>query len=133
MRKICFLFLVCAAFTSGALSSQAGEQRRYRSSAKEFNRRDPVAEATENFRKREIYIFSAMGVGQYFPGLKDDRLAMRIAKKYGERPLGGTSDFIESDAHLHYVQAATKFASAYNLQIVKLLQEKRRRWPWQRN
>lgn len=105
----------------------SGEKRSYRSSAAEFSRRDPIAEASENFRNGEIYIFYAMGFGKYYPGLKDVRLAERLEKKYGARALGGTSDAVENEDHLAYIQAVTKFAAAYNLQTVKLLGEKRRK------
>ncbi len=39
-----------------------------------------------------------MGYAKYYPGL-DPHEGLRLEKKYGERPVKGTSDAIEGKAH----------------------------------
>lgn len=123
-KIICFTILIFLLTTRATLSAESA--RSYLAKAAEYQRRDPFAEAQENFRKGDIYIFSAMGVGRYFPGIEDHRIAERIEKKYGVKCLGGTSDAVKSKAHLAYMEAATKFASAYNKQTVMLITGKDR-------
>lgn len=85
-----------------------------------FETRDPVVDATKNHEGRTVYIFDAMGVGHYYPGLDYD-VAEKLAKKYAVKHLPATSDVIESDLHRRYMEAATGYAEKYNQTTVKLL------------
>ncbi len=126
MRNALRLTLLLVLFVAGTLSVRAGERRNFRSLAAEYERRDPIAEAKANFGKGEIYVFAAMGFGRYYPGVESE-VGERVEKTYGVKYLGSTSDAVESKAHLAYMQAAKKFASAYNREIVNLLSEKQKR------
>ena len=79
-----------------------------------------MIEAESDYRAHDYKIYSAMGVGHYYPGLNPD-IGRRIAKEHGEKMLSGTSDALESSSHANYVGAATGFASAYNKRKASLI------------
>ena len=102
------------------LSFSACSINRYDRQATEFRQRSPVTEAESDFRAHDYRIYSAMGVGHYFPGL-DLEVGRRIAREHGEIMLSGTSDALDSRSHANYVWAATGFASTYNRRKASLI------------
>jgi hypothetical protein len=102
------------------LSFSACSINRYDRQATEFRQRSPVTEAESDYRAHDYRIYSAMGVGHYFPGL-DLEVGRRIAREHGEIMLSGTSDALESRSHANYVGAATGFASTYNRRKASLI------------
>ncbi len=79
-----------------------------------------MSEAESDYRAHNYKIYSAMGVGHYYPGLDPD-VGERIAREHGEMMLSGTSDALEGRSHANYVFAATGFASDYNKQKASLI------------
>jgi hypothetical protein len=102
------------------LSFSACSLGKYDRQAAEFRQRSPITEAESDYRADDYRIYSAMGVGRYFPGLEYE-VGSRIAKKYGEIMLPGTSDALESRSHANYVGVATEFASTYNKRKASLI------------
>lgn len=98
---------------------------KYDRQAAEFHQRSPIAEAESDYRAHDYRIYSAMGVGHYFPGLDHD-VGSRMAREHGEIMLSGTSDALESRSHANYVGAATGFASAYNKRKASLIERSAR-------
>lgn len=92
----------------------------YNRQAAGFRKRSAKAEAELDYRAHNYKIYSAMGVGHYYPGLDPDD-GRRISIKHGEMMLSGTSDALESRSHANYVFAATGFASDYNKRKASLI------------
>ena len=107
------------------LSFSACSIGKYDRQAAEFRRRSPIAEAESDYRAHDFKIYSAMGVGRYFPGL-DHEVGSRIARDHGEMMLLGTSDALEGRSHSNYVGAATMFASSYNKRKASLIAQNAR-------
>ena len=105
------LFLLCLSACSTS---------KYDRLAADFRQRSPKSEAESNYRAHDNKIYSAMGVGRYYPGLSPN-VGRRIAREHGEMMLSGTSDVMESRSHANYVGAATEFASAYNKRKASLI------------
>lgn len=102
------------------LSLTACSTGEYDRVAADFRQRSPITEAESDYRAHDYRIYSAMGVGHYYPGLDPD-VGTQIAKEHGEKMLSGTSDALESRSHANYVGAATKFASDYNKRKASLI------------
>jgi len=114
-----------ASFLLFLLSISACSIGKYDRQAAEFRQRSPIAEAESDYRAHDYRIYSAMGVGHYFPGLDHD-VGSRIAREHGEKMISGTSDALESRSHSNYVGAATGFASAYNKRKASLIAQNAR-------
>jgi len=102
------------------LSFPACTSLEYNRQAADFRKRSAISEAESDYRAHNYKIYSAMGVGRYYPGLDTD-VGERIAKKHGEMMLSGTSDALEGRSHANYVFAATGFASDYNKRKASLI------------
>lgn len=102
-------------------SACAADPAKLRSWIAYFKARDAVADATKNHQDGNIYVISAMGVGQYYPGISDHQLGDATAAKHGAKHLPATSDAVVSDLHMEYMNVATNYASKYNQTTLKLL------------
>jgi len=102
------------------LSFTACSTFKYTRLATEYSRRSPLAEAESDYGARDYEIYSAMGIGHYYPGLSHDQ-GKRIAAEHGEKMLPGTTDAPESRAQANYIGVATRFASTYNKRKASLL------------
>jgi hypothetical protein len=103
------------------LSFTACSTGKYDRLAADYRRRSPIAEAEKDFGAHDYKIYSAMGLGHYYPGLKPD-VGQRIAKEYGEKMLSGTSDALVCRSQANYIDAATRFASDYNKRKASLIE-----------
>jgi hypothetical protein len=117
-QRIISIFLGAVLFVQAA---GAADPAKLRGWIVYFKSRDPVADATKNHQDGTIYVFSAMGVGFYYPGIHDSATGDQLAKKHGVKHLPATSDVIESDLHWKYMEVATEYASKYNQTTLKLL------------
>lgn len=86
---------------------------------KDYNNRNPIAEARRDFQVGDRGIYSALGYAKYYPGL--DRSEAQTFPPHQEKPIPKTSDAIESQAHRRYIEAATDFAERYNLEKQRLV------------
>ena len=94
----------------------------YYRAAMAYESKDGVADAQMNAQKRDFRIYSAMGYGRYFPGLEPD-VGYPLSGRFGTRSLSiGTSDDVSSSGQSWYRDAATKYAGAYNREMVAILQ-----------
>lgn len=93
--------------------------------AKDYLQRSPLTEATSDFNAHDYKIFSAMGVGHYYPGLDPD-VGRRISAAHGEKMLPGTTDAPESRSQDNYIGASTSFAAKYNKKKVSLIKQHER-------
>ena len=93
-----------------------------RSAANELSLRAPVAEAQEKIKRKDYQVYSAMGVGEYYPGI-DQPIGKYVEGRYSSIMLEDTSDAIESDDHGVYVQAAERFASEFNREMISRMKE----------
>ena len=84
-----------------------------------------MTEAESDYGAHDYKIYSAMGVGHYYPGLNPDA-GRRIAAEHGEKMLSGTSDAPESRSQASYIGAATRFASDYNKRKASLIAQNAR-------
>jgi hypothetical protein len=96
--------------------------RDYNRLAEDYQQRSPLTEAETDFSSGDYRIYSAMGVGHYYPGVDHD-VGRRIAAAHGEKILSGTSDAPESRAQYKFIQASTNFAAQYNKRKVSLIQQ----------
>ncbi|MGV3661985.1 MAG: hypothetical protein ACO1TE_17505 [Prosthecobacter sp.] len=92
----------------------------YRAYIAWFQTHDPAADATQNFEKGTIHVFSAMGAGQYYPGL-DHAIGTLIEKKHGVKDLKHMSDAVQGALHMQYMTAANVYAAEYNRTTARLL------------
>ncbi len=107
------------------LSFTACSTGEYDRLAADYRQRSPMTEAEADYRANDYRIYSAMGVGHYYPGLKPD-VGRRIAADHGERVLSGTSDAPGSRSQANYIGAATRFASDYNKRKASLIAQNAR-------
>jgi len=89
--------------------------------AAEYRQRSPQAEAETDYRNGDYRLYTAMGVGKYYPGLDAD-VGAEIGAEHGERMIPGTTDAIRGKAHARFIDAATDFAGAYNKRKLELIQ-----------
>ena len=79
----------------------------------EFRIRKPIQEAEADCANRDFRVYSAMGVGLYFPGL-DYESGQTLADEHGEIRIPYTTDAVESSEHSRYITTAVEFARSYN-------------------
>lgn len=101
----------------------AFEDQKYSELAAQYGASDPAGDARRNFQNRDFRIYSAMGVGQFYPGI-DQQTGRRVEKNHGAVHLPYTSDVSESMPHYRYITAATDYARIYNRKMVALLNSK---------
>jgi hypothetical protein len=65
------------------LSFPACTSFEYNRQAADFRKRSPITEAESDYRAHNYKIYSAMGVGHYYPGLDHD-VGKRIAIEHGD-------------------------------------------------
>lgn len=92
----------------------------YSELASRYGATDPVEDARASFERGDRRVFSAMGVGQYYPGL-ESAAGKRMEERHGVVHLPHTSDIIESKAHYQYISTATEYARSYNRKMLALV------------
>lgn len=112
--------LIMIFFATTKLPALAGDNKIYRQWIAYYEQHDPAADAKQNLDAGKIYVLSAMGVGQFYPGI-DHEVGQKIEAKYGVKHLKDTSDASTGDVHMKYLLAAQKYATAYNRKTAKLL------------
>src|SRR5688572_30406311 len=97
--------LTVAATISVVLFIASCSSMQYDRLAVDYRQRSPVAEADSDFEVGDRRIYSAMGVGRFFPGLEPE-VAGGIAAKHGERMIPGTTDAPEGEAQSRFIGAS---------------------------
>jgi hypothetical protein len=87
--------------------------------ANNLRARDPLAEAGRDFADGDLGVYSAMGVGEYWPGLEIGQERLFDAER-GKR-VEGSSDVIEGGQKGAAVGAGLSFAKRYNQEKYRLL------------
>ena len=113
--------LATSSLAVGALSGcqnhqQPGEPR----TAQWYERHNPVVDANADFLQHDRRIYTAMGIGRYFPGMPNVTGAS-LEQHHGSRPLGGTTDVISSATEMRYIEAAVNYARVYNREMARLI------------
>ncbi len=120
--KFVFICLLLTGF-SPAISSFAENPAQHRSWIAWFKIHDPVVDAKSRVEVGDVFVLSAMGVGYYYPGISSDE-GQKIEKKYSAKPIKDMFDVVKGDLHMAYMDAAAKYASFYNKEVLRLLREK---------
>lgn len=79
---------------------------------------DAARDAHRAIEQGDYRLLVPAGRGQLAPGL-DATESTRYRTTCGEKPIPGTTDVIRGDRHLQLLQAAYRYAEAYNRIIVK--------------
>ena len=120
LKQHCFAFL--SAVLVLTLSGCLAQEFHYSRQAAEFQRSTPAYDAHAHFERGDYAIYSAMGVGLYWPGL-DPATGLRVSRRFSSRHLAGTSDIIGSGARQRYIEVAAAYASTYNREMLRLLKQ----------
>lgn len=82
-----------------------------------LNLENPEVDLERNYLHGDKRCIGIYGFTLLCPGLED--ISYDLIKKYGVRPIEGTSDSIESGEHGRLIGLATKYAKTYNQALVR--------------